>query len=148
MTRQGIQEYDRKSLQKIEKLRLPHIYKRIGIGIAVVTFIGMFINAFTMNIPELKIIMKYGILVGLLIASISREKVEDELIINLKMKSYTFAFIVAVFFTLMTPLIDYIVDVVLANGAPTLEEVGDWEILWMLLSIQIFYFEYLKRMHR
>ena len=86
-------------------------------------------------------------LVGFLIISISKDKVEDEFIKKLRMQSYSFAFIFCVAYSIGMPYIDYLLDVV--RGIPAVfKDSGDFMILWMLLCIQVFYFEYLKRLFK
>jgi hypothetical protein len=65
------------------------------------------------------------------------------------MQSYTFAFIADVIITLLTnPLFNYIKNLILDKQQENFEGVGDWQVLWILLSLQVFYFEFLKRMNK
>jgi hypothetical protein len=65
------------------------------------------------------------------------------------MQSYTFAFIAGVIITLLTnPLFNYIANIISEKQDSSFKDVGDWEILWILLSVQVFYFEFLKRLNR
>lgn len=142
-------ECERKSLEKMKRYQLPNGFKKIGIGIIVVSLIAFFVNKFSIENIDLKLTAKYGILLGLLIVSISKEKIEDELITSLRMQSYTFAFIAGVILTLLTnPLFNYIANFISQKQQENFQEVGDWEILWILLSVQVFYFEFLKRMNK
>jgi len=148
MTLKSVLECERKSLGKMKKYQLPNQFKKIGLVLLIVAFISLFINRFTINDLEFRYISKYGMLVGLLLMSISKEKIEDELVSNLRMQSYTFAFIFGVIITLTNPFFSYIVDFFIKSTKPNTNGVGDWQILWLLLSIQVFYFEFLKRMHK
>ena len=148
MATKSFLECERRSLGKMKKYQLPNKFRKVGIGIFIILFIAMFVFAFTSENSELKQITKYGVLIGLLITSISKEKVEDELVKNLRMQSYTFAFIFAVFITITNPLFSFIVNQFTDKQQDSFSGVGDWQILWLLLSIQFFYFEYLKRMHK
>ena len=76
---------------------------------------------------------------------ISKEKIEDELVKNLRMHSFTFAFIFAVFITITNPLFSYLANFVFTEKQEPFSGIGDWMILWLLLSIQVFYFEYMKK---
>ncbi len=80
--------------------------------------------------------------------SISKSKIEDELIINLSMQSFTFAFIFGIAYALTLPFIDYFIDTIFNIEKAGIKDSSDFQILWMLLSIQVFYFEFLKRIHR
>jgi len=148
MTLKSVLDCERRSLEKMKKYQLPNRFKKIGFAILIISFISLFINKFFVNNLEFTLITKYGMLVGLLIASISKEKIEDELISNLRMQSYTFAFIAGVIITLTNPFFSYIVDFFIKAKESSSNEVGDWQILWLLLSIQVFYFEFLKRLHK
>ncbi|WP_232225381.1 hypothetical protein [Christiangramia salexigens] len=129
----------------MKKLQLPNSFKKIGALIFIAAFIAMFIVAFTANDPILKGVTKYGVLFGLLLVSISKEKIEDEFIVKLRMQSYAFAFIIGVLYALAMPFIDYMVDLIFQSDKAEIKEIGDFEILWMLLFIQVFYFHMLKR---
>ncbi len=148
MTIKSILECERKSLEKMKKYQLPNQFKKIGFVILIISFVSLFINKFSINNLEFTTIAKYGMLVGLLIASISKEKIEDELISNLRMQSYTFAFIAGVVITLTNPFFNYIVDFFIKAKETSTNGIGDWQILWLLLSIQVSYFEILKKLHR
>ena len=134
---------ERKDINKLKKYQLPNQAKNIGWLILCVAFIPLF---FTTKDTSSKLIAKYSILIGLLIISISKEKIEDELIKSLRMQSFTFAFIFAVFIT--NPLFSYLANFVFAEQQEIFSGIGDWIILWMLLSVQVFYFERLKKMHQ
>jgi hypothetical protein len=118
--------------------------KRIGATIATISFVSLFINKFTVDVELIREICKYGMLIGLLIVSISKEKIEDEFIIQLRMQSYTFAFIAAVLMAFIQPFVNYAVDYAI-SGETVFKENGDFVILWMLLFCQVFYFELLKK---
>jgi hypothetical protein len=132
----------------MKKLQLPYALKKIGFGIFIIFFITMFVNAFLINDSDLKLAAKHGVLIGLLITSISKEKIEDELVAKLRMQSYTFAFIMGVVYAIALPLIDYLFETVLGKESAAVKDMGDFTILWMLLFVQVFFFHYLKRMHK
>ena len=149
MNVKSFMECERKSLEKMKRYQLPNRFKKIGIGIIIISLVTFFVNKFSIENIDLKLTAKYGILVGLLLVSISKEKIEDELITSLRMQSYTFAFIAGVIITLLTnPLFNYIANIISQKQQENFQEVGDWEILWILLSVQVFYFEFLKRMNK
>ena len=142
-------EYERKSLEKMKRYQLPNWFKKIGIGIILISIVAFFVNKFSIEDIDIKLISKYGILIGLLLISISKEKIEDELITSLRMQSYTFSFIAGVIITLLTnPIFNFIANFISQRQGENFQEVGDWEILWILLSVQVFYFEFLKRMNK
>lgn len=133
-----------KTLDKLKKYQLPNGAKKIGWIIFSIAFVALFLTTKDSN-P--KLISKYSILLGLLMVSISKEKIEDELVKNLRMHSFTFAFIFAVFIAITNPLSSYLANFVFAEKQDLFNGIGDWMILWLLLSVQVFYFEYLKRIH-
>ncbi|OAB79806.1 hypothetical protein [Cochleicola gelatinilyticus] len=149
MNVKSFMECERKSLVNMKRYQLPNIFKKIGVGIIILSLVVLIVNKFSIENIDLKLTAKYGILVGLLLISISKEKIEDELVTSLRMQSYTFAFIAGVIITLLTnPLFNYISNLISEKQAEHFEGVGDWEILWILLSVQVFYFEFLKRMNK
>jgi len=148
MTTKSIMECEKKSIEKMKKHQLSNKFKKIGIAILILSLISIVVNKFSFNNIEFRLIAKYGMLVGLLIISISKEKIEDELITKLRMQSFTVAFIFGVFYALVLPFIDYLFDVILKTEKQGIEELGDFLILWVLLSTQVFYFEFLKRSYK
>lgn len=149
MNVKSFMECERKSLEKMKRYQLSNKFKKIGIGIIIISVVAFIVNKLSIENINLKLTSKYGILIGLLLISISKEKIEDELIKSLRMQSYTFAFIAGVIITLLTnPIFNYIANLISEKQQGSFEGVGDWEILWILLSIQVFYFEFLKRMNK
>ena len=145
MTTKSFLDCERNNLEKMKKYQLPNIYKKIGWGIFILSFIALFIAE---RDTDFKMVAKYGMLVGLLMASISKEKIEDELIKTLRMQSYAFAFIAGVFLTITHPLFSYLANLLFDKQQEVFDNMGDWQILWILLSVQVFYFELLKRLHK
>ena len=149
MDAKSFMECERKSLERMKRYQLPNSFKKVGIGIIILSLVAIIANKLSIDNAELTLTAKYGILVGLLVISISKEKIEDELITSLRMQSYTFAFIAGVVITLLSnPLVNFIANLISDEQQQVFEGVGDWQILWMLLSIQVFYFEFLKRMSK
>ena len=142
-------ECERKSLEKMKRYQLPNLFKKVGVGIILLSVVAIIVNKLSIDNSQLMLTAKYGILVGLLVISISKEKIEDELVTSLRMQSYTFAFIAGVVITLLSnPIVNFIANLITDKQQEVFEGVGDWQILWMLLSIQVFYFEFLKRMSK
>ncbi len=144
MDTESFLDCERKSIDKLKKYQLPNQAKKIGWIIFGIAFIALFL---TIKDTTPKLVAKYSILIGLLIVSISKEEIEDELAKNLRLHSFTFAFIFAVFIAITNPLFSYLANFVFSEQQDPFNGIGDWMILWLLLSIQVFYFEYLKRMH-
>ena len=148
MSVKSFMEFERKSLDNMKRFQLSNNFKAVGLGIIVLSLATIIINKISIDILDLTLTAKYGILLGLLIVSISKEKIEDELIIDLRMQSYAFAFIAGVVITLTNPLFSYLANLVFEKQQENFQGIGDWQVLWILLSIQVFYFEYLKRMSK
>ena len=135
---------ERRTLDKMLDIGFPPKFKQIGMVTFILFFIGLFVNALMIENQVLRYICKYGLLVSLMVISLSKEEVEDEMLHSLKLKSYTLAFLIAIMHTLLLPFINYVVDLLLGEE-PVLQESGDWMILWLLLFIQVSYYELLKR---
>ena len=103
-------ECENRNFDKFKKMQLPNKFRRIGLIIAIIFFAGLMINAFTINNEEIKPYIKFAILLGLLLISISKEKIEDEFIVNLRMQSYTFAFIAGVVYAIVMPVVNLLFD--------------------------------------
>ena len=90
---------------------LPNYYKKIGIGLILLTaliFIFLIIirPTATQNTKELvKILLQSFFLIGLLIIAIARDRVENESIYFLRLKSMSMAFVFGVVYVIVNPLI-------------------------------------------
>ncbi|MGB5941504.1 MAG: hypothetical protein WBG71_01355 [Leeuwenhoekiella sp.] len=146
----SILECERKSLKKFTKYQLPHKFKKIGFVIFAVSFLSVFVIGFATegaSFEEIgKRVSKLGILIGLLIISISKEQIEDERVISLRMQSYAFAFIWAVIVSLVFPFVNYVVDAAFLEKT-ALQDTGDFFVLWMLLAVQVAFFHVLRKSH-
>jgi len=136
-----------KGIKKFSRFQLAAAYKPIGRMFFCLFFLSLFINAFTINNLVFREIIKYGLLVSLLIISLTKEPIEDELIVQIRMQSYAYAFIGGIFFVLLQPILNYVVDLV-SEGHSILKPNGDWLILWILLFSQVTIFETLKFRHQ
>jgi len=146
MNKKRIYEYERGKLEKLKKYQLPHSFKKIGLGIALIAFILFFVRKLAFeNLDELRIIAKNGMLVGMLLIVISKEKIEDELISKLRGQAFSFAFIAGVVYALVMPLTNYIVDLVIGSKEASYEEFGDFIILWFMMVVYLAFFQVLKK---
>ncbi len=148
MNTKSFLECERKSLEKLKKYQLPNVFKKIGLGMFLVAFIAIIIIGIPKEFNNLELIAKNILLVGLLLISISKEKIEDELVKDLRMQSYSIAFIIAVIYSMVLPFVNYFVGIVLNKETEGIQDIGDFTILWMLLSVQIGFFHFLKKMHQ
>jgi len=147
MNKESFIECERKRLNKIVSFRLPHSFMKIGIAIAAISIVAMFGRAFFMegDTEWLKELAKKGLLIGMLIMSVSKDKEEDEMTNNLRMQSYTIAFVIGVVYALVMPYVDYGVSNVMKPEAETLKDLGDFQVLLFMLMIQLMFYHTLKR---
>lgn len=131
-------------LEKLSSIQLPNYFKRLGFVISICAIILLIINKMSFESVLFKSVLKQIVLIGLLLVSISKEKFEDERIINIRMRSFMIAFLLGVLFALLLPIIDYLVDIV-RDIPGEIKSSGDFVILWQLLTLQILSFEMLKR---
>ena len=80
-----------------------------------------------------------------MVIAISKEKIEDEMIVNLRSKAFSFAFICGVIYALVQPYINYGVASMVAPEKAVYEEFGAFIILWFMLTIHLMFFHVLKR---
>jgi hypothetical protein len=147
MNKESFIECERKRLNKITNFRLPHSFRTIGIVIAALSIVVMFVRAFIMegDTEWLRELAKKGLLVGMLLMSISKDKEEDELTVKLRMQSYALAFVVGVAYALIMPYVEFGVSNVVHSGGETYKNLGDFQVLIFMLLIQLMSFHTLKR---
>lgn len=148
MATKSFMEYERKSIDKMKKFHLPHSFKKGGVVLLVFSILAVFANDLFIDNANFFKIAKYGILIGLLMISISKDKIEDEFIRELRMQSFKFAFIMGVALSIAQPFINYLADYFFTTHEATLEPNGDFSTLSILLIMQIFYFMHVKRMYQ
>lgn len=146
MSFKKVSECERTKLESfLDKFQLPNVYKKVGLTVFVLGFLLLTVIKFIDNEPLwVRPGLKQMMLVGLLIISISREKIEDELIQILRSKSYSLAFIIGVIYIMLQPLINYIVNFILGTTEEP-DNLGYVQVLLFMLLIQVGFFEVLKR---
>ena len=141
--------YDRetKMLGKFYNFQLANSFKNIGYFITIGTFVLMIAVKFLEEPDWVKPVLKVVLLVGMLIISMSRDQVEDELIDSLRSKSYRLAFIMGVLYALIQPLVNFAVGSALKSDV---ELVGFdyFQVLFFMLLVQLMMFWQLKRFYR
>ena len=146
MTLKKIAECERQRLNKIHNYRLPVYFKTIGVILLIVSFVTLMSRMFFDDQPEIiRDLSKRGLLIGMLLISISKDKEEDELTMKLRSQSYSIAFVAGVIYALVMPYVDYGVSNVLKPDIETLKELGDFQILIFMLMIQLMFYYTLKR---
>jgi hypothetical protein len=142
-----IMDCERKQMNKMLNFRLPNVYLIIGVAIVVLSIFMMFWRAFAMegDTEWLRTLTKKGLVVGMLLMSISKDKEEDELTVKLRMQSYALAFVIGVVYALVMPYVDYGVSNVVKPEGETLKNLGDFQVLVFMLMIQLMFYHTLKR---
>ncbi len=147
MNTKKIMDCERERLNKITNFRLPHTFWAIGIIVTAISIVTMFVRAFALDgdTEWLRELAKKGLLVGMLLISISKDKEEDELTIKLRMQSYAIAFVVGVAYALIMPYVEFGVSNVVNSGGETFKNLGDFQVLSFMLLVQLMSFHTLKR---
>ncbi|MCT4630000.1 hypothetical protein [Winogradskyella sp.] len=147
MNTEKLIDCERNRLLKIGKFRLSHQFMIIGLAIAILSIIMMFFRAFAMDgdTEWLKLLLQKVLLIGMLIMSLSKDKIEDEMTISLRAQSYAIAFIVGVIYALVMPYVEFGVSNVVHSGGEAYKELGDFQVLLFMLMIQLMFYHSLKR---
>lgn len=148
MNKKMILDCETKKMEKIRSFQVGHKWKKIGAILAMLSFAIIFVNKFSINDAVLRLGAKYCFIIGLLLVSLSKEKIEDELVAQLRMQSYSFAFIIGVAYTLILPFTTFLVSSIIEPGKEGIRDYGDLSILTIFLLCQVGYFELLKRFHK
>lgn len=148
MERNSFVECERKGLNKLINFRLPYYFYKVGMVIVGASIVMMFVRAFALDGDQeiLKEVLRKGILIGMLLMSIARDKDEDEMVVKLRMQSYTYAFIAGVLYALIMPFVDLGVSTIVNGGGEVYKDLGDFQLLLFILMVQLLCFYTLKRM--
>ncbi len=147
MSQQSFCEKERKNLEKLNKFQLGNQFKKIGLIIAIGSFILMIARKYFEDSEWIRPVLHGLLLIGLLIISVSKEKIEDEYVDSLRSQSYRLAFIMAIVYSLVQPLINYAVAV-LFNQDDNLKGFSYFQVLFFMLIVQLLFFWQLKRMNK
>ena len=140
MSKQSLCERERSQLEKMNKFQLGNQFKKIGYTIAIGTFVLMIGRKYIDNSEWIRPILHGILLIGLLLISLSKEKVEDEYLESLRSQSYRLAFIMAIVYALVQPLVNFPDD--------KLEAFSYFQVLFFMLIVQLMFFWQLKRMNK
>jgi len=78
--------------------------------------------------------------------SVSKEKIEDEYIDSLRSQSYRLAFILAIVYALLQPIVNVVVSYVLQQDNEY-ESFNYFQVLFFMLIVQLLFFWKLKKQH-
>ncbi|APG64517.1 hypothetical protein LPB136_03670 [Tenacibaculum todarodis] len=147
MSKQSFCEREQNYLKKMNRFQLSNKFKKIGYIVAIIAFILIFVRKSVDAPIWVHSALLNIVLVGLLIVSISKEKIEDEFIDSLRSQSYRLAFLMVVVYSLTQPFINYIVGIFL-NQNESLESFSYFQVLFFMLVIQLMFFSQLKRFNK
>lgn len=147
MSKPSICERERSNLEKMNKFQLSNRFKKVGYSIAIGAFILMIGRKYVENSEWVRPILHGVLLVGLLVISLSKEKLEDEFIDSLRSQSYRLAFLLAIVYALVQPVINYGVATLL-NQDDELQGFSYFQVLFFMLIVQLMFFYQLKRMNK
>ncbi|UAM99933.1 hypothetical protein K8354_09070 [Polaribacter litorisediminis] len=131
----------------MNKFQLGNQYKKVGYSIAIVTFLGMIGRKYVENSEWIRPILQGILLIGLLLISLAKEKIEDEFIDSLRAQSYRIAFILVIVYSLLQPLVNYGVGYLL-NENEELKSFDYFQVLFFMLIVQLMVFWQLKRFNK
>ena len=138
---------EQRKFQKLIKFRLPHRFMSIGIAVVLLAIALMFVRAFAIDgeTEWLKQLLQKTLLVGMLIMSLSKDKIEDEMTLSLRAQSYAVAFVVGVIYALIMPYVEFGVSNAVHSGCEAFKDLGDFQVLLFMLMIQLMFYHNLKR---
>lgn len=144
-------EYSR--INKILNFRLPHGFKKIGLIGAILIFVVLLSSKFIESNTLLqKDVLRTLVLFFLLLASLSKDKLEDEYNRQIRFQSFVIAFVMATVYSILIPLIaiilDFAITKITGDGNVSFYEISAFEVLFIMLGIQLLCFETLKRLGR
>lgn len=137
-------ESERKRLDKLNNFQLPNQYKKIGWYFVLFIFLLMIAKKFVEEPSWVKPVLRNCMIVGFLIISLAKEKVEDELLVKLRAQSYRLAFVFGVIYSLVQPYIELGVDTLLNSDQASMG-FSYFQTLIFMLVVQIGFFEQFKR---
>ena len=139
-------EYRRlKKIQNYQYL-IPNHYKKVGIALLIASLIALITRKFLFeDVVIVQQIAKKGMLLALLLITLSKEKIEDELITKLRGQAFAVAFIAGVIYTLVQPLINYLVAILIKPEKAIYNDLGDFMVLWFMLVMYLTFFYMFKR---
>lgn len=147
MSKQTICERERSHLEKMNKFQLGNQFKKIGYMIAIGAFILMIGRKYIEDSEWIRPILHGLLLIGLLVISLSKEKIEDEFMDSLRSQSYRLAFLMAILYSLAQPIVNYGLAV-LFNQNDELEYFDYFQVLFFMLIVQLMFFWKLKGMNK
>ncbi|WP_435414992.1 hypothetical protein [Polaribacter aestuariivivens] len=147
MSKQTICERERSYIEKMNKFQLSHKFKKVGYYFTFGVFGLMIIQKLFEEPSWIKPALRGLILFGMLLISVSKDKIEDEFIESLRSQSYRIAFILGILYALLQPFVNYFVGL-LFDKNETMEGFSYFQVLFYMLIVQLMVFWQLKRMNK
>ncbi len=141
-------EAEYRRLKKIQNYQylLPNHYKKVGIALLIASIAALITRKYLFeDVGLVQEIGRKGMLLALLLITLSKEKIEDELITKLRGQAFAVAFIAGVIYTLVQPLINYLVALIIKPENATYSDLGDFIVMWFMLVIYLTFFYMFKR---
>ena len=145
------QENEYSRLLKIINFRLAPSFKKIGLIGAIFLLSCLIISKF-LGIESLigKDVLRTLVLLFMLMASMSKDSLEDEFNKHIRLQSYALAFACSAIYAITLPLIaivlDWVITAVTGDGQVSFYEVSAFEVLFMLMGLQILFFHTIKKL--
>lgn len=148
----GAHESEHSRIQKAINFRFPHSYKRIGIVAAAgIMLFLLFYKFYGANSLLVKDILRTVMLLCLLVASLSKEKFEDEYVAHVRAQSHKLSFLFALAYSILLPLVSLVMDTLISSintdNRINFHEVSAFEVIFMIICFQLLFFETLKRLY-
>jgi len=134
-------------LDRMNRFQFPNYAKKIGYAVALMAFLAGIINRRTVEVELLTQLSRIFMVAGLLIVSLSKEVIEDELIKTLRAYSFKLSFVISILMGLLMPVTNYLADLVIKQKSEGLIGEGEFFVLLMLVIMQLTYFNLLMRYH-
>lgn len=135
--------HDSGKLRKIDFL--PNSFKPIGgIILAISILLGIITTAGGYATPFLKTTVFNGVIIGMLLISVSKDKEEDEYTIQLKARSYALAFVCGILYAIIQPYINFYVAKVVTSNEVEFNTMGSLIVVWFMLFVQIGFYYTMK----
>lgn len=144
MNFQKLVECEAKRMRKIHLL--PNYFKKIGVALAILSiFIMLLPKILGMETGIIGSLGKNFFLVAMLLFTISKDQIEDELSMQLRAQSYSWAFVFGVAYAIIQPYITYSMELLLKPDKAVLVDLDVFSILWFMLMLQILFFYVFKK---
>ncbi len=106
------------SIMKMDKnqhdlVLLPRLFNKVALGILILSILFAtlaILSIINIDMAVMKTIVATGILVSLLIFALTKDKVEDELLLRIRLKAFAGSFIFGVLYVLIDPFINLLFD--------------------------------------